>query len=233
MSKDKKDAMLNLSEKFQRIEMLSIDGYDLKITTYISDAFEIFGRNAGGFILFTLFQFIFSFLCRQLLPPLGSILFGIFITPALSVGPMIVARKIRYDEPYSFNDFFLGFNKYGPLVLVNLCVLIFFLLGFLCLIIPGIYLAVAYVFVQPLVWFLYDGSVMDTLERSRKLVSKNWFSFFGFFLVILLLNLGGVLCIGIGLLVTIPVSAIALYLCFEDLIGTEEEEEVHTTESIA
>ena len=55
-----------------------------------------------------------------------------------------------------------------------------------------IYLAVAYTFSSYFVYFKNYGA-WEALEASRKVVSKKWFSFFVFFIVILLINLAWVL----------------------------------------
>ena len=214
--------MIKLEEKLQKIDRLTNEGYELQIGKYISEAFDIFKKNTGGFILFTVLTFVVSFALGTIPHKIGSIISFVISAP-LNMGFVIVARKIRYNENYSFNDFFKGFDRFLDLFLAYLVVIIFVIIGMILLVLPGIYLAVAYAFVNCLVWFLYDGSITNTLERSRKLVSKRWWSFLGFFLVIFLLNVGGILCLGIGLLVTAPVSAISIYVCFEDLIGTEEE----------
>jgi uncharacterized membrane protein len=61
------------------------------------------------------------------------------------------------------------------------------------------------------------------MEASRKLITKNWFSFFGFGLVLFLINLGGALLLGVGLLVTIPISACAVAAAYADIVGLGPE----------
>ena len=62
-------------------------------------------------------------------------------------------------------------------------------------------------------------SFRSALEASRKLITKKWFSFLGFFLQLVLLNLGGLLLVGIGLFVTIPLSTCIIIAAFEDIVG--------------
>jgi hypothetical protein len=216
--------MINISEKLQKVEYLSSTGYNLQISKYINDAFEIFKKNAWGFIGFTLLTLAISLLSDRMPYYLGYII-PLFTIP-LSMGYVIVARKILRNESYSFSDFFKGYEKFIDLTIVEIIAGILSIVALVFLILPGIYLAISYAFVSLFIWFLNDGNIWESLERSRKLITKEWFSFFGFFLVIILLNIGGVICLGVGLLVTIPVSSIALYLCFEDLIGTDEEGDV-------
>lgn len=57
------------------------------------------------------------------------------------------------------------------------------------------------------------------LDISRKLVSKKFFNWFGFLLLIGLFNVAGAICLVVGLLVTIPSSVCALYVAYEDVVG--------------
>jgi ABC-type antimicrobial peptide transport system permease subunit len=61
------------------------------------------------------------------------------------------------------------------------------------------------------------------MEYSRKLVTKNWWQFFGLAIVLGLINVLGALVLGIGLLVTIPASGLAVYAAFESIVGLPEE----------
>ncbi|MDB5226746.1 MAG: hypothetical protein JWN78_939 [Bacteroidota bacterium] len=57
------------------------------------------------------------------------------------------------------------------------------------------------------------------LEISAKLVSKKFFNWLGFILLLVLFNFAGVICLVIGLFVTIPSSICALYVAYEDVVG--------------
>jgi NhaP-type Na+/H+ or K+/H+ antiporter len=61
----------------------------------------------------------------------------------------------------------------------------------------------------------------DSMEISRKLVTKKWWNIFGFLLLLLLINFAGALVFFVGLLFTIPITYCALYAAFEDIVGTE------------
>jgi uncharacterized membrane protein len=91
------------------------------------------------------------------------------------------------------------------------------LLGIL-LIAPGIYLAIAYIFTVPLI----VGKKMEfwpAMEASRKLITKKWTSFFGFSLVLTLINFAGVLLCGVGLLFTAPLTICAIAAAYESIVG--------------
>jgi hypothetical protein len=91
-------------------------------------------------------------------------------------------------------------------------------IGFVCFVLPGIYMAVAWMFALSLV----VDKQLDfwvAMEFSRKVVSKHWWKFFGFWLVLILLNLAGVLACGIGVFITAPVSFAAVAFAYQDIFG--------------
>ena len=60
---------------------------------------------------------------------------------------------------------------------------------------------------------------IKALGLSRKLISKKFFNWLGFLLLLGLFNAAGALCLVVGLLVTIPSSICALYVAYEDVVG--------------
>ncbi len=194
--------------------------YTVKIGTYISEGWELFKKNAGGFVGFTVVVILINLALgkvQESAAPLGSLL-SLLISGPLNAGAFIVAFKLLRNRQTAFGDFFKGFNNYLPLFLVSLVSGIFIFLGCLLLVIPGIYLAVAYLFAMPLV-IDKKMNFWDAMEVSRKVITKNWFAFFGFVLVIVLINIAGVIPLGLGLLVTIPLSTCAIAAAYADVIG--------------
>ncbi|WP_232319728.1 hypothetical protein [Prosthecochloris sp. HL-130-GSB] len=94
-------------------------------------------------------------------------------------------------------------------------------IGVFLLVLPGIYLAVAYMFTVPLI-VDYRMEFWQAMETSRKIITRNWFSLFGFVLLLAVINLGGALVFGIGLLVTIPLTAFAGVMAYCDIVGEHE-----------
>jgi len=50
-------------------------------------------------------------------------------------------------------------------------------------------------------------------------VHREWFSIFAFLIVLILINFLGLLALGVGLLITVPLSYCALYVAFDDIVG--------------
>jgi len=210
------------NNKNEKIEYLTRNGYEVKIGELLREAFDIFKKNPGGYIGFFILTMLISGALGFI--PLVGTLVNWVISPALSFGYVIVSRKIKYNEPYTFSNFFDGFHKFGPLFVGTLLAALMIILGFICLVIPGIYLAVCYSFASYFIWYNMDNGYWDALEKCRKFITKRWWQVFVLFLAILGVNILGVICLVVGLLVSIPVSIISIYVFYENTIGTQEEE---------
>lgn len=92
------------------------------------------------------------------------------------------------------------------------------LLGFLFLIIPGIYLSVAYCF-APLWIFDQKLSFWEGMEASRKAVHRHWFRIFWYLILMTFVALSGALLFLVGLLFTIPMVMVMMLICYEALLN--------------
>ena len=92
-------------------------------------------------------------------------------------------------------------------------------IGLILCILPGIYLAVGYIFALPLV---VDKKMefWTAMEVSRRVVHEHWWSMFALVIVLGLVALAGFLLCVIGAAITIPIASAALMYVYEDLFGT-------------
>jgi uncharacterized membrane protein len=192
------------------------EGYEFKYADYIKKGFDIFKKNPGNFIAFILVMFVIN-LGLGLIPVAGSIA-ALLINPCMYAGLILVARKMDRGESTEFGDFFSGFNYFTQLFVGSLIVGIFVAIGMIFLVIPGIYLAVAWSFFSLFIIFA-NKEFWPAMEYSRKLINKEWFAFLGFFIILILINLAGAICLGVGLLVTIPATLIAVFAAYDDIVG--------------
>ncbi len=203
----------------ERVNHLAITGYQLNLSYCISQGYEVFKQNIGGFVLYTLVYFGMSMVLGFI--PLVGGLGAAALGSALSAGVFLAAKKVKNGETVEFGQFFDGFKLGAPIFLVGLISQLLTIVGFICLIIPGIYLAVSYAFAGMFVTF-HGMDFWPAMEASRKVIGKNWFGMFGFMLVLFLINVGGVIALGVGLLVTVPITFCAIYVAFEEVVGTGE-----------
>lgn len=101
----------------------------------------------------------------------------------------------------------------------------------LILLLPMIYLSVAYKWAYPFVVF-YNLSFWDAMEYSRRIVSKNWFMIFLFAIVAGIIGGLGVILFLIGVLYTVPAMICADYAAFADVTGLNLEEEGDISEHL-
>jgi hypothetical protein len=131
-------------------------------------------------------------------------------------------RRIRGEE-VQIGDVFAGFNlAFLDLTMAGLVKWLLTSLGLILCILPGIYLAVGYVFALPLV---VDKKMefWTAMEVSRRVVHEHWWSVFALIIVLALVALAGFLLCGVGELITIPVASAALMYVYEDLFGTRAD----------
>ena len=156
---------------------------------------------AVGGLLSTILQFAIGYVMN----PLGIALFMMAVYH-------VSGRD--FDEISLFA--FMG--KGVKIFLTYLLMTLLMTVGFLLLVIPGIYLAVAYMFAMILVADK-DLGVWEALEVSRKAISKNWFGIFGIYLLLMVINLIAMIPLGIGLIWTVPWTLNTMAVIYRDMFG--------------
>ncbi|MEW6659829.1 MAG: hypothetical protein AB1424_14315 [Thermodesulfobacteriota bacterium] len=187
---------------------------------YLRDGWELFKQNPGGFIGFALIFFIIQGILSYF-PRVGGLI-SLAVSAPLLAGFYVVSAKLLQRRVPKFQDFFAGFQFFLPLLLLSVISSLLIILGFIFLVLPGIYLLVCYLFASMLV---IDRRLdfWPAMELSRRTVQSQWFGFFIFLLLIIIINLGGVLLLGIGLLVSGPVSACAVAAAYADVFGLQSD----------
>ena len=192
----------------------------LPLGNYVKVGWELFKHYPYGFIAFCLLN-IFINAVLNAIPLLGP-LASLALSLPLVMGNFIVAARLLQGQTPQFRDFFSAFSFFWPLFLVSLISSILIAIGMILLIIPGVYLMVSYLFASCLV---IDGSqdFWPAMELSRRTVMPQWFGFFAFLLLLIVMNLAGALLLGLGLLATIPISFCALTVAYNDLFGFKSD----------
>ena len=111
---------------------------------------------------------------------------GILALPAIWAGFTESLLRIRRGEEVKMGVFFrAGFNQWGAFFIIILLLALGIMAGFALLIIPGIYLLVAWYFVFYLKIDNHEMSVSDCFSKSMNLVSEaGWLKLFIFVLII-------------------------------------------------
>lgn len=219
------------------IEQALSRGYDFSIGALISEAWQLTkgtkGIIIGGFLVFYVALFIASFviggafgLFTMFSDSLALIIIGQVVTMILAsaaaypfmAGLNMVGIRRAAGQPFSFNEIFSHFGRTVPLLLTALLMMLLIYIGFFLLVLPGIYLAVAYMLAIPLV--VERGlSPWQALEASRKAISQHWFKAFGLFLLIGVIVMLSAIPLGIGLIWSIPLFVVAMGVLYRTIFG--------------
>ena len=157
---------------------------------------------------------------------LAASLFGIIINLimiplGLGLGLMGIRRAAGRDTPVS--TLWEPYNQAIPLIVMVVLMTILIVIGFFLLVLPGIYLSIAYSFAPYLIIEKKMG-VWEALETSRKAITEYWWRYFGLMLVAMVLIIIGSIPMLIGLIWVIPIVAIATGEVFAKTFGSPEAE---------
>jgi uncharacterized membrane protein len=136
----------------------------------------------------------------------------------MSAGILMMGIHQVSGKPVSIGMMFGYFDQTLRLFLLYVVMIIMIAIGFILLILPGIYLAVAYATALPLLIEKKMG-VWEALETSRKALSKRWFTVFALFILLGILVALSALPLGIGLIWTIPLSVTVLGVVYKTIFG--------------
>jgi len=184
------------ASRTRSLEDILARGYTVNTFEYLRQGWEAFTDNPVGFLGFTLALTFASQAVPLLAPVVGQVL-SIMIQVVMFAGLAIVTWKHPRDGNAAFRDFFPDWTTTAQLVWCTLIGLLLIIIGFAFLVLPGIYLLVAYTFSYLLIVDRRMG-VWQALEGSRRVVNKHWWGVFGLTLVMLLLiGVGGIIGAGV------------------------------------
>ena len=183
-------------------------GFNISIENILQMGFNHFRRAPGIFILYSIVAAV------TISNPISGLLLG---GPVIA-GYYIVVHQLQRHSSAEVPDFFKSFDRFVPLLILNLLLSLVIFLGFLLLVIPGIFFSVSYLFAHFFVWF-YHLDPTEAVRLSRKMVSGNFSQILWLWLILAGINILGTMAFGIGLLITIPFSYCVIYAAFDDIIG--------------
>lgn len=136
-------------------------------------------------------------------------------------GLYFLLLKLIRGQRAEFSDGFAGFNvAFVQLFLAGLVSALLTSLGLILCILPGIFLAVAWMFTLPLVM----DKKLDfwaAMELSRKVVSRHWWLIFCLALMNMLVMLLGVMACFVGVFIAHPLIFGATAYAYEDIFNKQ------------
>ncbi|MCX6622702.1 MAG: hypothetical protein NTY38_16875 [Acidobacteria bacterium] len=154
---------------------------------------------------------------------IGTIVSG--AVPLILAGPiaagyhLVFVRRLLGRKP-ELADLFLGFNFFVPTMIAGVLIGVFTGLASLFCLIPGLVVAAMYMFSY---LFIVDKKMdfWPAMQASHAVVKQDYVGFSVFLLALIGINLLGLLCCVVGLLVTAPLSYAATTIAYRDVVGFE------------
>jgi uncharacterized membrane protein len=209
----------NISERAYR---LSQNGYYFNSTYYVQQAIQLIKPQWFILSVFTAAYLILLILLMRT-PQIGNVVQMIIGGP-ISAGYYLVMRRIMNGETIRFDHFFDGFNHFLSYMVVYMLSGLLVSIGFVLLIVPGIFLTIIYFFAMPLV--VFGGlDFWPAMESSRVIIMKKFWDAALFGLMIIGINLLGLLALGVGVLFTLPLTYAMITIAYNDIYGFDSSEQ--------
>ena len=173
---------------------------------WIGTGWEIVKADLGNYILITVMALLLAMVGTFIVA--GPLIAGLFIS----------VRRRMLEGRTELGDLFAGFNLLIDAFLIFILLSIFALIGLVFLVLPALVVIALYLF--PFA-FLVDRKLgfWDAMEASRKLVVQDLLGWILFVILLILLNVLGLMLAGVGVLITIPVTAGAIAAAYRDVVG--------------
>ncbi len=128
-----------------------------------------------------------------------------------SIGLRTVDKK-----SVSYQDFFGVTRFFAPYVVATIVVQIATTVGVILLIVPGVIVAIMWMFYS---YLILDKNLqpMEALKQSALMTKGHRWQLFGFGIFLLFINIIGGLLFGLGLIITAPVTVVAVAHMYRQL----------------
>lgn len=135
-------------------------------------------------------------------------LIGFLFTILADLGFTTIVLLAAKGEEYHFSDFFSRYEKLPSYLCAYVLNALAIFLGIFLFIIPGIIFAIKFSFFR---FFVLEDSLtgVAALKKSNETTYGHKWKILGFWLLAALINVLGLLCLGIGWLFTAPLIALA------------------------
>ena len=140
------------------------------------------------------------------------------ITAPLYAGIMIIGIKRAAGVDTGVRDLFGCFDRLVPLTITSLLMTLFVYVGLVMLVLPGLYLGMAFMAAPALVVDKGLGP-WQALEASRKALTHSWFTVFAVVMVGAIVAALSALALGIGLIWTLPWFILMLGVVYHTVFG--------------
>jgi len=209
--------------------------YDFEIMDVIKEAWEkTYGFKgtllAAGLVIFLIIlviNFGVTFLVSSvgleenfIVALINQLIFMAIMYPFMA-GIIMLGIRRSVNLPINFSMAFGYFSYTLPLIIVAILMTILTTIGFILLIIPGLYLSFAYFLAIPLVVEKNLGP-WQALESSRKAITHHWFKVFFTYILMGFIYMISIIPLGIGLIWTLPMMVNVSGILYRIMFGVED-----------
>lgn len=199
---------------------------DLCIRALMRRAFGLFWDHAPLLICVHVILLLILIAGNYQLKVGGNLLLGPFV-----LGAFKITLRISRNENTELSDILSGFEYFLPAFLANILINLIAIL-----VVPSV-IGPLLVFLTYSVTYLFileeNLGFWTAMEKSRKMVWGNFKRWLSLGVVIIAVNLAGIVCLGIGLLATVPFSHLLIALAYdEELIAQRKRDESRPIPSI-
>ncbi len=224
--------VLHPSSSGAALEKAIAGDYDFEIGDVLNEAWSLTNGFKGTFWGAAIVGYVIMLAVLFAMGVLGSLLgsdasmavlilinlASLAITAPLLMGLMMLGVRRASNLPVGFNVITECMGKIPVAAGAWLLTTVLTYIGFIFLILPGVYLAVAYGMTMPLIGDR-NLPIWQAMETSRKAITHKWLRIFGLYLAVGLLVILSALPLGIGLIWTMPWSMVVLGVLYRRIYG--------------
>jgi uncharacterized membrane protein len=159
-------------------------------------------------------------------------LIALVVSATLCLGLFRIYLRFRDGEKPVFENLFDGIARAHTWIAATIVAGVAIIMGLVLLIVPGVIMMLRLWLVG---FVLVDEKIgpIDAIQRSWDVTRGHTLDLLLFFILLCGLNLLGALCLGVGLLVTVPISGLALAHVYRLLKPKPLEQPVATAARVA
>ncbi len=185
--------------------------YEIRLGDALKEAWAIFMKGPEVFVGVTFLYFAVIFVMGKI-PVAGQLI--TFLAYSLLLPAFFAAADASTGKDRVTFESLQGLVQLAPQILaLSIVKGILLMVGFALLFFPGVYLMVIFFFSELMV-VREKKQFVDALKESKKLADHNLFGVLGLVVFCFLLAISGFLLVGIGILVTLPLSSLVLYCVY-------------------
>lgn len=192
------------------------------ISKILGESWSIFTKNWVKIYGLLLLPFALVFIQEILysitdMQGITAFIFSIVYTLVQLVVSMGVLKALLYivrDKEVDIDTILSTKHLLIPYIIATILVALMVAFGIILFIIPGIYLAIKYMFVPYLI-VDKEFKAMEAIKKSAEMTKDIKWSLLAFSVIAVLIGYGGIFIFFIGLLVTLPLMTVAYSVLYE------------------